>query len=412
MIYNLKIKIEQKCGFDIKSKKDCLVLSDIIYYETSYDLNYNTLRRFFGIIKGTKPSGTTLDILSIYVGYESYSQFCSKYPIKQTWDYNQKIFNIIYVDPSAALEIIEKNNDRSEYYIELLIMLVYGSSIQKKYDSLKFIFNSELLNPERFSYSQMLYFGNCIGPIIIQSKLDYLKLINTKYFTFLFFNTYIDISNLNCLYGSYALKIYKSTKDKHQKLFANCILELKNFLNNKDCKSIKTTLGINEIHPILYGRYMSTFIFAFKDKKQRVEHVINYLNIIRNKDNVVDYIYEFTIGCILSKEIEILKEINFFLIENKTSKPYYQEYHFSIIDLLKIIIKVSQGIEVAEEILIFKNKSFLRNSHKELIKIILLVIEYHNSKKENKILSEYLILSKKLKYPLFDKKYCLSYFKN
>lgn len=291
-------------------------------------------------------------------------------------------------------------------------MLVYGSSIQKNYDSLKFIFNSELLNPKSFSYSQMLYFGNCIGPIIIKFKLDYLKLINTKYFTSLFINTYIDISNLNFLYGSYVLRIYKSTKDKHQRLFANCILELKNFLNNKECKSIKTSLGINEIHPILYGRYMSTFIFVYKDKKQRLDHVLNYLELITNKNNIVDYLYEFTFGCILSQDIELLKQINYYLKENKASKPYYQEYHYSILDLLKLIIKVSKGLDVAEEILIFKNKSFFRNSHKEFIEIILLVIEYHSSEKDNKILFEYLILSKKLEYPIFDKKYCLSYFRN
>lgn len=129
MIYNLKIKIEQKCGFNIKSKKDCLVLSDLIYYETSFYLNYNTLRRFFGIIKGTEPRKSTLDILSLFLGYESYAQFCSKYPIKRTWDHNQKIFNVIYKDPSDALEIIEKNNDKSEYYrfINIVSLWIFNS---------------------------------------------------------------------------------------------------------------------------------------------------------------------------------------------------------------------------------------------------------------------------------------------
>ncbi|WP_298949677.1 hypothetical protein [uncultured Polaribacter sp.] len=411
MIYDIKFQIEQKCGFVVKTKRDCIVLSDLVYYETSLILNYNTLRRFFGIVRGTEASVSTLNILCIYLGYESYSQFCAKYPLKKSWDSQQRIFNIIYEDPISVLKIIEDNYNNSNNYIELLITLVYGVSIQKKYKSLKFIFNSELLNPKNFSYSQMLYFGNCIGPLLKKSEVDYLKLIKTKYFSILFFNTYIDINSLNGLYGLYALKLYNYTSDKQQKLFINCILEFKNLLNKKDCKIVITSLKFKEIHPILFGRYMSILLFnKNKNKKEKIQHVINFMDQIKYQNNLVDYLYEFTFACIINRDIDILKLIIFETVNFKISKPYYQEYHYSIFKLRNLIVASSNGDDVLESIEDFKKNSFFRNSHKEFIEIIILILEYHNLGKDKSKLKEYQSLAQKLNYPIFDKKYCLNYF--
>ena len=51
MIYQLKNKTSQKCGFKIKNRGDCLRLSEMILMETGIDLSYNTLRRFYGVVK-------------------------------------------------------------------------------------------------------------------------------------------------------------------------------------------------------------------------------------------------------------------------------------------------------------------------------------------------------------------------
>ena len=68
MLYKLKNNIELKCGFKIKSRGDCIVLESIILIETDMFISYNTLRRFFGVVRGTFPSKKTLNILSKYVG--------------------------------------------------------------------------------------------------------------------------------------------------------------------------------------------------------------------------------------------------------------------------------------------------------------------------------------------------------
>ena len=65
MLYQLKNNVSQKCGFKIKNRGDCVRLSNMILIDSGIDLSYNTLRRFYGVVKGTKPNSRTLNTLSI-----------------------------------------------------------------------------------------------------------------------------------------------------------------------------------------------------------------------------------------------------------------------------------------------------------------------------------------------------------
>lgn len=65
-------EVEHMFGRKIVSSGDCKVLSDEIFAKTSHQLNQNTLRRLFGLVKADyPPSHSTLMILSKYCGFES-----------------------------------------------------------------------------------------------------------------------------------------------------------------------------------------------------------------------------------------------------------------------------------------------------------------------------------------------------
>jgi hypothetical protein len=72
MIEILQSEIQQKLGVRIKKRGDCQFLSDAILGEVGETLNYNTIRRFFGVDKNTtaRPSINTLDLFSKFLGYE------------------------------------------------------------------------------------------------------------------------------------------------------------------------------------------------------------------------------------------------------------------------------------------------------------------------------------------------------
>lgn len=409
MLYQLKNKVSKKCGFYIRNRGDCVRLSKLIFVETNIDLSYNTLRRFYGIVRGTSPSKSTLDTLSKYVGYKNYIEFCAAYPQKKNWDIYQKVFNSIVVDPDYALRLIEIEFQNPEEYIELLITIIGGLTVTNNLDSLKNVFNSPLLDTRRFSYSELLYFGNCIGPMLKQMKTDIGQLQKTKFFSSTIYSSFVDISSLNGNYGNYTEEFNKTTSNKEHLLFSSCILELRNYLNKKNVKPVKTSLTIKNIHPILYGRLMSIDVLIHNNP-QKVKHTQKYLSRIAHRKNKIDYLYEFLFSCILAKEIDLMKFIVQTTAHYKISKPYYQEYHYSLFELRDAILKVDSGKNINKELVNLKENTLFRNSHRDFVDIFISVLDYHNSKQKKTKLKAYMKLAQPLNYPLFDEEYCINYF--
>ena len=406
MLYQLKNKVSKKCSFYIRNRGDCVRLSKLIFVETNIDLSYNTLRRFYGIVRGTSPSKSTLDTLSKYVGYKNYIEFCAAYPQKKNWDIYQKVFNSIVVDPNFALRLIEIEFQNPEEYIELLITIIGGLTVTKNLDSLKNVFDSPLLDTRRFSYSELLYFGNCIGPMLKQMKTDIGQLQKTKFFSSTIYSSFVDISSLN---GNYTEELNETTSNKEHLLFSSCILELRNYLNKKNVKPVKTSLTIKNIHPILYGRLMSIDVLIH-NKPQKVKHTQKYLCRIAHRKNKIDYLYEFLFSCILAKEIDLMKFIVQTTAHYKISKPYYQEYHYSLFELRDAILKVDSGKNINEGLVNLKENTLFRNSHRDFVDIFISILDYHNSKQKKTKLKAYMKLAQPLNYPLFDEEYCINYF--
>ena len=72
---NLKEAIEKKFGAKILTRGDCEKLAQVIFEQTGNGINYNTLRRIYGLAPPVKVRIDTLNTLSVYVGYRSYYQF-------------------------------------------------------------------------------------------------------------------------------------------------------------------------------------------------------------------------------------------------------------------------------------------------------------------------------------------------
>lgn len=411
MLYQLKNNVSHKCGFKIKNRGDCVRLSNMILMETGIDLSYNTLRRFYGVVQGTKPSNSTLNTLSIYVGYNSYVDFCAAYPQKKNWDIHQKIYNNIVIDPKYALELMNDEFISPESYLELLITLIGGLTVTKNVEVLKLVFNSPLLDPKRYNYSEILYLGNCVGPMFKQMKTPIEEFVPTKYFTPTIFNSFIDITGLNSKYGSYCKKLADCSIEKQEILFTSCLLELKSFLNNQPVSTVNTSLNIKQIHPILYGRYKGVEILR-RDFNEKEDHTLSFISDLARLKNKIDYLYEFLFACIVAGEVKLLRFVQESTAHYKISKPYYQEYHYSLFELRDAIVKFDSGNDISVELIKLNNETLLRNSHRDFVKLIISLLDYHNSGKKKTKLDIYLAKAKRLNYPVFDKAYCENYFSN
>lgn len=76
----IKKKIEEKSEMKIRYSRDCEVLSEKIHEHCNTRLSPSTLRRLFGIVKGT---GTvrahTLDVISNFIGYSTWDELIESF---------------------------------------------------------------------------------------------------------------------------------------------------------------------------------------------------------------------------------------------------------------------------------------------------------------------------------------------
>ncbi len=75
-VVRLKQVVETTAGFNVLNPIDCERLSDTVFRKTKHYISPATLKRFMGFYKsGFNPSYQTLDILSIFCGYDGWNGF-------------------------------------------------------------------------------------------------------------------------------------------------------------------------------------------------------------------------------------------------------------------------------------------------------------------------------------------------
>lgn len=76
----IKKKIEQKLGQPIRYSKDCDVLAASILSVCKLRVSPSTIRRLYGFIQGnSNPRQHSLDVLSNYLGYQSYDELLNSF---------------------------------------------------------------------------------------------------------------------------------------------------------------------------------------------------------------------------------------------------------------------------------------------------------------------------------------------
>ncbi len=85
MFDKLKERVEQEFGGKVASVKNCQSLSELITERCGARISDSTLRRLWGLLPSPrKPSVHTLDLLSQFVGYKSWGDFCCDFEDKHS----------------------------------------------------------------------------------------------------------------------------------------------------------------------------------------------------------------------------------------------------------------------------------------------------------------------------------------
>jgi len=199
----IKEEIEQVFGRRVLSSRDCIELSNEIYYRTQNQLNPNTLRRFFGLVKAEYPaSQSTLTILSKYCGFYSVDEI---YKLNKT---NQ-----------------DQETIGEEGLLHYLVSLFRETPVSEKHDKTFLSFVKQTI-----------------------SFLDYTPVLADKFQSLVaktrhgqdyYFERFVNVDRLNSYYEAGLRHYLNEKRTTEANLFVNSILVYKHWLTGDDAKLAK-----------------------------------------------------------------------------------------------------------------------------------------------------------------------------
>jgi len=263
MIARLLNEVVASAGVEIRTSGDCHTLSEAIAERTGKVVNYNTLRRMYGLAKSVKPSRGSLDILSEFVGFDSFLHFTSGSPRLHSTRTKEEVYLRFAqgqdAQAIALLSEMPENNLRSDMVIQMGRELFVSGDISR---ALSFL---ELVEPlvAELPYSEVVHVGNCIG-IARSTVMSVSGLINHHAYQRVVHSLFVDYPHLSGYYGAEvdALEPGRAHSPEFE-LFTTCVGMLRNFLLGQpvrgDLPEGPDTLAF---HPILQGRLFSCHMMA------------------------------------------------------------------------------------------------------------------------------------------------------
>ena len=418
MIPILKTSTQKKAGFKIDNYNSSRRLSEIICIETGISLSYNTLRRFFGIVKSVKPSNHTLDTLAVFNGFLNYTDFTRNFHLKNRWELEFKLAALMQDSEKELLLFIEENLHSNRDFTLKLTQIVRELMLVKNYDLLVQIFSLKKMTYDHFNFDDIAYFGNCTGTLLktfdSESK-ELQKLVLNDNFLDLILTIYVDYKHLNSYYGNWLKIIEKHTKRKDVKQFCRGVLNLKMYLNRESPNHFFKLVPNASFHPILKGRIIAQELFyESKDLSKIMNNYHHQIPSNSDSETDIDYYFELITTAIITRNFEVMTWISEkFKIKTNYSNYYkfehYEQYGLMVM-LLFMFRQDLESLQLWQKSISFDN--FPRNYETLMLQYVY-ILKYHTSK-TNKISykNQYLEGAKNFYPSFFNEAYLNNYFKS
>mgnify|MGYP004465165941 CR=1 FL=1 len=402
----------EKIGFKIKSLKDSKRLSQIIAKENDIDISYNTIRRFFGIVKNVQASNFTLDTLSKFNGFDNYSDFMVNFKLKNKWSEEFEISKIIHKSmDDQLLKYIEDNLSHTRSFNLKLIQIIRELLLIGNFNLIRRIFELKKMNANNFNYDDKVLMGMSIGYLVsvvnVKNKM-FNKLILNENFQDLIITIFVDYGSLRTYYSDIIKIIHKKGSRKDVRVFCEGILNLNMYLNKEKSESFYILKEENDFHPILKSRIFSQYLLM-EDSKIIMKLKDYYQKNLVNGLIPIECLFEINFTTILTRNFEVMEWI-IKKIKPDTDYTFFYKYeHYNNFLFMKLIYytKINDHEKIAA---IDKNLIIKRfQSYEEM------ALLYHNIckykwDKNKKHLEEYLTIAKQVNPKFFTKKYFLNYF--
>lgn len=260
-VAHLKREIERILGRKIVTSSDCRHLFNDIQSKLNHQVSFNTLRRVFNLMKAEhKQSLYTLDVLSVYCGFDSYADFV-KNGIKRT----------------PKPDDLQDSN-----LLRFLIMIFKDVEVYEMHDHT--FYNL---------VEQTCHYLNNHPSLIDEFQREVARTENGRRF---YFEYFVNTDKLNHSFGA-GLRYYMArTKKKHELAFGHYLLCFKAWLTLDTSSVQKHAAQIalynlrNSDNPFMVALHFSSALYAMDaamgSTETMSEEIRNYfLNLHTTKDN-------------------------------------------------------------------------------------------------------------------------------
>lgn len=378
MINYLKEQIIYKARREIKNRGDCEHLSQLIEIETGDNINYNTLRRFFDIDKQKfKPRVATLNILSRYIGYNSFKDLSTFNPQKLFFDQNLKTYELLLkFNPEQIASTYKSLNFNTK--LNLLIQVCRHGILTKQIDELCLCLNKIKITVKTFPYDLILVIGNSIGILLRNIRLpkkDWDTLLNNYFFNRCVFEIFVDYSSLNSYYYRFIKHPHYNEQQKLLKVSLKCI---RDYLNLKKVKLTIQKIAPDELkklHPILAGRILSINLYRNKSTIKNFEAI---------ETITVEHLYEPMITTVITSNFELYNLIKSIFYKSIEFEIYQHFHYYQVYLLLKsCYLYKSEHFKKALASIQEINPDDFRISYKELLSFFYYLLHFKLTDTDN-----------------------------
>ena len=220
-VHELNLQLMKKIGYSIKSKSDCAKLSELIFKEGLGLISQSTLYRILLYDKEHRPFQNTLTIITQFLGYRDWEDFCKKIHRKKEFSYRNGQVSNAQLEKSLLYQCIQLKNYRP---LEALFNNLDEVDQEAKDSIILTIFDSLLVSPNTVSFFKHFYENTFIKEEFFELGVD----------------PAFRIANYDEGFNLY-LRNYKpnsSKKDLQSFIFGNCVLLRHYYVKGKFDKAL------------------------------------------------------------------------------------------------------------------------------------------------------------------------------
>lgn len=154
-VRELNLQLMKKIGYSIKSKSDCAQLSELIFKQGLGLISQSTLYRILLYNKEHKPFYNTLTIITQFLGYIDWEDFCRTIHSKKEFNYRNGVLANVQLEKSLLYHCIQSESYKP---LEALFNTINLAEQEAKDSITLALYDSLLVTSNTMSFFN--YFGN------------------------------------------------------------------------------------------------------------------------------------------------------------------------------------------------------------------------------------------------------------